>query len=163
MPIYKQGDYWSDTADYKLITTNSVVKKNGALVMGRGLAKQARDAIPGIDKQFGQRIQWFRNETGHWTYGLLLPKLTADTQLLRHGNFGFNSLGAFQVKYNFSEAAILELIVYSTGMLAERARSEPDKTFALNFPGIGNGGLEYDTVKPVVDLLPDNVNVWTFD
>ena len=152
MPIYKQGDYWSDTTDYKLITTNSVLKKNGALVMGRGLAKQARDSIPGIDKQFGQWIQEFRNETGHWTYGLLLPK----------PGFENADFGIFQVKYNFSEAAILELIVYSTGMLAERARNEPNKTFALNFPGIGNGGLEYDTVKPIVDLLPDNVNVWTF-
>lgn len=48
MPRFCQGDMWSvyDDADLFLITTNSTLKKNGALAMGRGIAQQARAASP---------------------------------------------------------------------------------------------------------------------
>jgi hypothetical protein len=35
------------------ITTNGYVKGNGACVMGRGCAKEARDSFPGIDLGWG--------------------------------------------------------------------------------------------------------------
>lgn len=38
-----------DDADLFLITTNSTLKKNGVLVMGRGIARQACDRCPGLD------------------------------------------------------------------------------------------------------------------
>lgn len=46
---------WSayDDADLFLITTNSTLKKNGALLMGRGIARQARDLFPGLDLALG--------------------------------------------------------------------------------------------------------------
>jgi hypothetical protein len=43
MPTFKIGDMWSayDNIDLFLITTNVTIKRNGALVMSRGIARQA--------------------------------------------------------------------------------------------------------------------------
>ncbi len=51
MPQFCRGDMWTayDDADLFLITTNSTLKKNGVLVMGRGIARQACDRCPGLD------------------------------------------------------------------------------------------------------------------
>ena len=44
MPNFKTGNMWDswDDADLFLITTNAVIKVNGELVMGRGIALEAR-------------------------------------------------------------------------------------------------------------------------
>jgi len=147
MPIYKQGDMWNvlDEVDHFIITTNAIVKQNGALVMGAGIAKQARDRYPGLDEMFGSHIKLFH------------PKGVYGLQLWLDSKFGM-----FQVKQHYKDTANIQLIIYSTGMLAQAAQTCPKVKFALNFPGIGNGKLTYDEVKPIVDLLPDNVQVWTF-
>lgn len=127
------------------ITTNVIIKNNGALVMGAGIAKAVRDMFPGIDKQFGERIL---NSGMRWHYGALLD-LEAD-------------VNPFQVKHHYSDKADLELIRNSVLALKHHAETWPDVTFHLNFPGIGNGGLEREEVEPLLEILPDNVNLWTF-
>lgn len=146
MPVFKTGDMWSvfDEVDYFIITTNAIVKTNGALVMGAGIAKQMRDKYPGIDQEIGRAIGKFGSGG---TYGLLLG----------------NKVGAFQVKYHFKSMANLGLISLSAKQLAEEARANPDKTYALNYPGIGNGGLKRWLVEPLLQNLPDNVQIWTFE
>jgi hypothetical protein len=58
MPIFKTGDMWTafDEATLFLLTTNATIKRNGALVMGRGIARQARDRFPGLDAALGKQI-----------------------------------------------------------------------------------------------------------
>lgn len=53
------GDMWQqyEQADLFLITTNSALRRDGALVMGRGIARQARERFPGLDAALGQEIQ----------------------------------------------------------------------------------------------------------
>ena len=53
---YIEGNIWDCDADAIVITTNGIVKGNGSLVMGRGLALQATQMIPGIDYQLGQLV-----------------------------------------------------------------------------------------------------------
>lgn len=129
--------------DHKiLVTTNSYIKKDGSLVMGRGAAKQLRDDVPGIDKQLGCRVN-------HMTYyGIILLA---------------NGYGAFQVKNHFKAEAELALIWESTRRLSTLCWYMPDTTFHINFPGIGNGKLERSKVLPYVDKLPDNVVVWELE
>lgn len=148
MPDYRKGDMWSvlTSVDHFIVTTNAVVKNDGALVMGAGLAKQARDRQPGLDKMFGTAIKLW-HDPGE-PYGCML--------------WANNTFGMFQVKHHYKDQANMHLIIYSTGMLQAFAQSNPTKQYALNFPGIGNGKLKYDDVKPVIDLLPRNVQVWTF-
>lgn len=138
-----------DEADIFLITTNSFVKKNGRLVMGAGIAKAIRDRFQ-IDGILGEEI---KNRCGHLgEYNVLCcPQRLGSTWLC-----------AFQVKYHFANAADLQLIWRSTQRLKAYALNHPALQMHLNFPGIGNGKLDYEAVKPIVDELPDNVNVWTF-
>lgn len=146
MTIFRQGNMWScfDEVNHFLITTNAVIKKDGALVMGAGIAKQVRDKWPGIDKEMGAAIKRTCGSGG--TYGVILGK----------------KIGLFQVKHHYKDNASLELITYSTNMLKALANSVPERKFALNFPGIGNGKLSYEQVFPIINNLPDNVYVWTY-
>lgn len=143
MPVFKTGDMWSvfNDVDHFIITTNSVIKNNGALVMGAGIAKHARDSFPGIDKEFGQIIQ----------------KHSDPYHLILAGKWGL-----FQVKHHFKDMASLSLIAGSTEDLVEHANHYPNHGYALNFPGIGNGGLAVGEVKSVLMELPNNVQIWSF-
>ncbi|MFW6042645.1 MAG: hypothetical protein ACOC9C_03095, partial [Chloroflexota bacterium] len=81
-----------DDADLFLITTNSTLKKNGALVMGRGIAQQARNRFPGLDLALGREIARRCGNRGE--YGLLVsPRWPAA------------KLGAFQVKTDYGRPA----------------------------------------------------------
>lgn len=149
MPTYRQGNMWTALphVNHFLITTNAIVKRNGALVMGAGIAKAVRDSVQGIDRDCGNAIRHHIDETGY--YGLLL---------------GVNGkLGLFQVKRHYADAADIELIKRSTEELWEFASYFREQTIALNFPGIGNGKLPISTVKPLLALLPENVHIWTFN
>ena len=147
MTVYKTGNMWDDydNVDYFLITTNSTIKNNGAVVMGRGIAKTVKDKWYGIDVTFGRKITETCGSGGF--YGVLFD----------------DNIGFFQVKYHWGDQARLDLIESSTAALWLLASAAPDKKFALNMPGIGNGGLAYSLVKPLVDELPDNVDIWTFN
>lgn len=149
--IIKIGNMWSvfSQVDLFCITTNSFIKKNGALVMGRGIAQQARDKFPGLDLALGKAITAADKELG--VYGLLVSP-----------NWPHKKLAAFQVKRHYKYKADLEIIRESTKMLYHFAKLAGAPTIALNFPGIGNGRLPYDDVLNVISHLPDNVQLWKF-
>ncbi len=151
MAIYRQGDMFDvvNTIDHFVITTNAIVKRNGALVMGAGIAKRVRDDYPGSDLALGELVEQTRNEDGVYGYQQL----------------GSARLAAFQVKRHWGDKADLDLIRISAIHMDEWAYQHPDHTYALNFPGIGNGGLDYADVKPILDewLVQDNIQVWTFN
>lgn len=56
MPIYKTGDIWQvfDNADLFCITTNAILDKNGELVMGKGIAGEAKKAFPLVASCVGE-------------------------------------------------------------------------------------------------------------
>jgi len=145
MPKYEYGDMWGvyEKTDAFCITTNSYIKSNGAVVMGRGIAKAARDRFDGIDKELGSKIEHLSS------YGLC----TASRGVVV----------AFQVKRHFKEKADLMLIANAALSLRRIANRYPNKRFDLNFPGIGNGGLSVSKVRPAVEVLPENVHVWRFE
>jgi len=152
MPQFKTGNIWSiyDKADLFLITTNSTLKKgNHALVMGRGIARQAKERFPGLEVALGRHIQALCGNQG--VYGLLVsPRWPAA------------KLGAFQVKQHYSQAASLELIRRSTAALCAWCAEHPIATVAVNFPGIGNGRLCREAVLPIIAQLPAQVTIWEY-
>lgn len=147
------GNMWTTYGNDEVfcITGNSYLKSNSTVVMGRGIAKIARDRITGIDLFFGLHIDRACGHLGNY----------AIVGNIRH--VGLQSILLFQVKYNYADPALTELIADSTVALSRMAHRYSDRTFNLNFPGIGNGRLSYNDVLPIVQRLPDNVNVWTFD
>ncbi len=55
MPQFRLGNMWTayEPADLFLITTNSTIRRDGALVMGRGIARQAKERFPDLDVTLG--------------------------------------------------------------------------------------------------------------
>lgn len=151
MPQFETGDMWTAyaAADLFLITTNATITTRGALVMGRGIARQAKERFPGLDIALGRQIQALCGNQG--IYGLLVsPRWPAA------------KLGAFQVKRHFSQPASLELIRRSAVTLCAWCAEHPTATVAVNFPGIGNGCLRRADVLPIVTQLPEQVTIWEY-
>lgn len=123
------------------ITTNGIVKRDGCLVMGRGVAAQAKSKLPNIDLRLGTHV----TDSGN-------------TILMMHDLKAFS----FPVKHHWHDRADLELIRASAIDLKTLIDCEHHRgsTFYLPRPGCGNGGLTWQTqVKPVLQSvdLPDNV------
>lgn len=127
------------------ITTNSYIRNDGELVMGRGIAKVAKQTFEDLPKAFGEKIDHLE------TYGLIPSNRNEIDKFV-----------AFQVKTHFRNQADLDLIGKSAEGLLQMAEKYPDKRFDLNFPGIGNGGRKQDEVMPIIEDLPKNVHVWRF-
>lgn len=145
MPTYHTGNMWTafNQVHHFTVTTNAFIKNNGALVMGAGIAKQVRDQFPGVDLELGSLIRSWGPEYGF--------------------RKGTGPLAVFQVKHHFKDHADLELITLSANMMAADALENPTKIYALNYPGIGNGKLQMAQVKPIIEQLPVNVHIWTFN
>lgn len=152
----RKGDMFSLSAgrpDVILVTTNAYVKTNGCLVMGRGAAWCMVQKYPETPRIFGGLISKRVEDYGskiHTPYGILIaPRLTNPM------------LGAFQVKRFFKDKADLDLIRYSTEFLLTLTKGPwSNCRIFLNFPGIGNGELRREDVLPIIECLPNNVEVW---
>lgn len=150
MSRYKQGNMFDHfpVYDFIFVTTNSYLRKDGALVMGRGAARELKEMFTEAPYVFGAMI---RNSCGH----------LGEYNLLNYPIDGLGiSVGAFQVKYHFLDKANLGLIQRGCEKLKREALYFSNKTFCINFPGIGNGGLSKAIVEMFVDLLPENIDVW---
>ena len=131
-----QGDIWEAHAlgHWIVITTNGIVRKDGACVMGRGVARDAALRYP------------------------ILPVLLG-TLLTEHGNHVFR-LGSyriitFPVKHHWREPADLDLIRQSAiELLTGTVTLEPP--IYMVRPGCGNGQLAWEDVRPVLAPLLDD-------
>lgn len=154
MATFRKGNmlaHWKE-ADLLLITTNSTLKKNGALVMGAGIALTIRDRFKDVDKLLGRMISSVCGHLG--LYGVITGDWLVDKK---------KKLGIFQVKKDWDGSADIDIIKYSTLRLMDIAEKHPTAVIFLNFPGIGNGKLPRETVLPIISTLPDNVVVWEYD
>ena len=146
----KKGNIWDDikNTDVLVVTTNSFIKRNGELVMGRGFALQVKNRFPKVPLLLGEKIR------GRKKYGFITVKNETLPFII----------GAFQVKYHFKDKADIELIKFSTQKLREFAENNSDKKIKMNFPGIGNGKLknEYKEILEIISILPNNVEVWKY-
>lgn len=149
--ILEKGDMWSvfGKTDLFLITTNPIRRKDGAIVMGRGIAKQVKERFPNFPFDFG------------WRYSIQFMGYQSLTPTGVVGRYDGQLMGYFMVKDHWREEAKLELIEDSVSDLCETAYAYG--RIDLNFPGIGNGKLRREDVLPIIEQLPDNVHVWEFE
>lgn len=150
------GNMFDHPASLILVTTNSYVRDNGTLVMGRGAAAELRRHMPNAESVFGALVKKSPG-LGVWKqYGVLVEPMIGDwTQLLRLRK---PQLGIFQVKYHWGKPAVPELISHSVSSLISIAHNY--QSISLNYPGIGNGGLTRGAVWPLIKGLPNNCTVW---
>ena len=123
------------------IPTNGVTS-SGRLVMGAGVALQARERFPGIDKRLGDKITSHDGENKVF----YLEDIHVFT---------------FPTKLDWDKPATKWLIDRSAHELRTLAVNHPDLTFYLPRPGCGLGRLDYRDVRPLLLCLPDNVIVIT--
>lgn len=146
--ILRKGNIWDvwDDANLVCITTNSVIKSNGELVMGKGIALEAKNKMPGLPIIAGDLVHYFGNRYG-FIYVPLHPPI-----------------GLFQTKYHYSGKSDIELIRFSVSKLIDFITDDlycnAFESINLNFPGINNGMLARDVVLPIISKLPDIVHVW---
>jgi hypothetical protein len=110
MPTFATGNMWDAyaTTDLFAITTNSFITRDERLVMGAGIALEARNRFPGIDSRLAKLI---RSTSGHpGYYGLLIDPAT--------------HIAAFQVKQDWRNPADTALILGSTRRPAAPRRAE---------------------------------------
>lgn len=154
MPTFHTGDYWTayESADLFLFTSNGCID-SGALIMGAGTAKQVRDRFKGIDRAIATAIINHPDTQGTnpYLYGLLVSD-----------RWPAGKVAAFQTKEHYNEGSCPALIYTTTCQLQEWCAAHPKAIVHMPFPGIGYGGLKKEEIYPIVDVLPDTVNIWEY-
>lgn len=142
--LLKKGNIFDDfdTLDYVGITTNSMLNKNGELIMGAGIAKIAKQNNKMLPQLFGSQIQ--AKECVGGFYGLLIQ----------------GKYLAFQTKRNWKDCSDIQDVIRSINMLKKVAVKYSNKSFGIPFPAINNGGLCWKDVIIYLYDLPDNVTVY---
>src|SRR6476646_4796427 len=125
---------WEEPAPAKCITTNGFIKKNGALVMGAGVAGQAQERYPHFPKIAGQFVERAGNHVGY--FGNWYLKGFSITNLKSEQPF---YLVTYPVKHNWYEKADLDLIKRSAEELMRVIDQFGWKKVLLPMPGCGNG------------------------
>lgn len=141
------GDLWVLPGDARCITTNGTRKKGDRGVMGRGVAKQARDRYLGLERRLGRHLLRWGNHVG---------------VLIDAGEDALMPLVAFPVKHEWHQAADIELIKQSCLELVVLADVRGWGTVLLPRPGCGNGHLRWANVEVVLRPRLDDrfVVVW---
>jgi O-acetyl-ADP-ribose deacetylase (regulator of RNase III) len=132
-------DFWEVYKEYDAIVcpTNGVVKKNGELVMGGGLAKQFKDRFPYIPLVWGQKVQ----EHGNHVYIYKQDDLP--------------DLFSFPSKQHWREMSNIRLIERSAYELTEWVNKVEYESVLVPKIGCGLGGLTWGEVKPVLERYLD--------
>ena len=134
-----KGNIWDfhDKGNWIVISTNGTITKSGKLVMGRGVALQAKERIKYIDSTLAYYIKQFGNK----------PVLLMGEKII-----------TFPVKHNWFEKADLKLIEISAKSLIKSLNSmtftQEDKIY-LPRVGCMNGGLDWKDVKPILEKYLD--------
>ena len=132
------GDLWTIKADARVIPANGSVRRDGAAVMGRGVALQAKRRYPKIEFTRGIQLTAYGNHVGRCYYNKKV-------------------LLFFPVKRIWQEKAHLPLIERSCQELVEQADYRTYwKRIALPRVGCGNGGLDWEDVKPILEEYLDD-------
>jgi hypothetical protein len=151
-----KGNLWDSRDDLILVTCNSYIKKDGALVMGRGAALEMKTKFPKIDYRFGKMINYYSKHLGYYGVFILDPNAGPAEYVPSE-----QKLGIFQVKYHFKDKADLLLIKMSTRELVrDFYKYSFLHTVSMNFPGIGYGGISREDVLPIIEGLSDQVTIY---
>jgi hypothetical protein len=136
------GDLWKLTADFRCITTNGALRRNGNAIMGKGIALAARERCHDIEAILGYLINRYGNHVFHLGYNLI----------------------SFPTKYHWRQDSDIQLIKRSATELVTLLKDNPARRILLTRPGCGNGNLQWSEVKIAIqDILADNKFIIVYD
>ena len=128
------GNFWdyAESGIYALVvTTNGVVKKDGSLIMGAGIAKDFRDLFPDLDSELGDKVARIGNRP-HWV------------------NLSGCDIISLPTKKNWKDDSSYTLIMNGAVTIRDWADQYPDMKWLCTRPGCGNGNLKWDVVKKIL-------------
>jgi hypothetical protein len=135
----RKGDIWELARGKALcISTNGILTQTGALVMGKGIALEAKNRFHGIDNLAGHLVATGGNKV-HYL-----------------GPYGPFDLVTFPVKTHWREMAKPELIKRSTEQLEMLTTVMKWKEVYIPHVGCANGGLQWKDVYPILNILLDH-------
>jgi len=140
--IAKEG-HW----DAVVITTNGYVRKDGAAVMGRGIALEAAQRYPGLEYELGEKLRNFGNHTYPFFYNDKQDLLTLP---VKPTFFGPNHQPGWKAK------AQLPIILQSISEMLILVNRYHWMDILMPRPGCGFGQLKWEDVKPKIESLLDN-------
>lgn len=130
------GDLWKLPADYRCITTNGALRKNGHAIMGKGVALDARKRYHEVEAILGSLINMHGIHVFHLGYHMI----------------------SFPTKYHWKQPySDIILIKKSARELVKLLEDDPAKRILLTRPGCGNGNLHWSEVKfAIKDILVED-------
>ncbi len=136
------GDLWTYPADARCVTTNGMLKANGELVMGAGVARQAALRYPDLPKLLGR---WVSKNGGN-------------NNTPCHLWYPGEVIISFPTKRHWIDQSGKDLIRESALRLTEIVKAHADKirTVVMPPPGCGLGGLNWKEVKTIIDPILDD-------
>ncbi len=133
---YVNGNLWDfHPANPVCITTNGVIKKNGELVMGAGIALQAKMRFPILPYTLALLVRDFGNIVFH-----LIDE----------------NLFSFPTKNNWRDKSDIDLIAKSAQRLVRETNDLRFQRVYLPKPGCANGQLSWPVVDKVISEILDD-------
>jgi len=149
--------------DALCVTTNGFVKANGECVMGRGIALEIKKLFPEVPKKLGTLVKKNGNVTQ-----VILPasnltnKITlvaVPTKPVSGFCNGSNTIWPYPLNAfvpGFHMQSQIDLIIKSINQLVDLTDQHGWERVLLPRVGCGNGGLNWDEVKPVIEPYLDD-------
>ena len=149
------GDFWKHAIDYNVLvcTTNMVVKSDGRLVMGKGIAADFRNRFPQLDWFWGQRL--LNNQHNHGMMSTKVRYRYKDEEGRVREKIKIAL--AFPTKYNWVNDSSVPLIHEGLKNLAALNKINNYSSVLMTRPGCGNGNKNWEQqIKPMVKRLLDD-------
>lgn len=121
----------------RVITTNGARRNDGACVMGRGVAAEAKARWPELPFQLGRALVAY----GNHVHLFAMPQCR---------------VASFPVKHHWRDMASLSLIERSARELVTLCNVYEIYDVLMPRPGCGNGQRAWEDVKPVLEPILDS-------
>ena len=141
-----QGNIWDwwkwDLSIPICVTTNGMINKDGHLVMGAGIAKDAKNKCISLAPFLGQMVKWYGNKP------IYVPT---------------HNIISFPTKYNWKDNSDIKLIKQSAQIIKEMIKFYGLSGVISPWPGCSNGGLTVEEVQPILENIWDSDKFWIVD
>jgi hypothetical protein len=128
-------------------TSNGIVRRDGKLVMGAGVAKAFRDRLPGLDAKAGLAVR----KSGNVCQIISTPIIKIEKKNI---SVPVNVV-AFPTKNHFKDDSDIDLIMRSSRRLMELIEEHKWQYVALPRPGCQNGNLSWNFVREKIEKVLD--------
>jgi O-acetyl-ADP-ribose deacetylase (regulator of RNase III) len=145
---YTTGNIMDSSAEALVNTVNTVG------VMGKGIALQFKQAFPHNFNVYKQAC-----DNGQLTTGKILAVM--DRELL----FGERLIINFPTKQHWKIPSSYAYVESGLIALAAYLEKNPVNSLAMPAPGCGNGGLDWNKVRPMIEqyLSELNMSIWVYE